>query len=232
MRLLLRMQTILLVEDNIDIQNLVGSLLKPMADLTTVSSIAGALDLIDKKKFDLILLDLMLDDGDGFILASHLKKTSNGKDVPVIFLTAKGETADKVTAFRMGAEDYIVKPFDLAEFKARIESRLLKIRAAREKQDSVEKGNLRLEASIQKARLINENQNLELTPLQFKILFFLANHEGEVVTRDKLSTMIWGEASDVGRSIDTHVTSLRKKLGPYSKYVKSVYGAGYTFQSH
>lgn len=226
------MQTVLLVEDSIDVQNLVSALIKPMADLATVSSVAGALELVDRQRFDLILLDVMLEDGDGFTLASHLKKTSNGKDTPIIFMTAKGETADKVAAFRLGAEDYIVKPFDLVEFRARVENRLEKIRAAKGRSDLVEKGNLRLEASIQKAYLIEENQNLELTPLQFKILCVLANNEGEIVTRDRLSTVIWGSATEAGRSIDTHITSLRKKMGPYSKYVRSVYGAGYTFQSN
>lgn len=219
---------ILLVEDSIDFQELVLILLSPIAKVTAVPSMSRALEEIANKEFDLFLLDVMLEDGDGFSLAEMLKRKLGTEDLPVIFLTSKSETKDRVTGFKLGAEDYIVKPLDMAEFRVRIEARLQKL-AGRKRLKDLVLGNIRLDVPMQRAFSMRDNRNLELTPLQFKLLFYLMSHEGQTISRDNLINEIWGQGVHVSRSVDTHINSLRKKLGSDATCIQSVYGAGYLF---
>lgn len=224
------MYNILLVEDSEDLQDLVKMVLSPIANLTIVPSVQAALQAISSGKFDLILMDVMLADGNGFDLTAQLRARPGGRDLPIIFMTSRGDIDDKITGFKLGAEDYIVKPFDSTELRLRVENRLQKMSSQR-KSDVIEVANLRMEIPLQKAFLVKENINLELTPLQFKILFYLVTHQGVVVSRDQLVSEIWGKDVHIGRSVDTHVNSLRKKFGRYAKYIQSVYGSGYTFDA-
>ncbi|MEK6555566.1 MAG: response regulator transcription factor, partial [Bdellovibrionota bacterium] len=185
---------ILVVEDSEDLQDLVKMILRPVAELTVVPSVSQALEIVTQKKFDLVLMDVMLSDGNGFDLTAQIRNLAHGQDLPIIFLTSKGEIGDKITGFKLGAEDYIVKPFDATELRLRVENRLQKIASAsNKKMDVIEIGNLRLEVPFQKAYLVKEGQNLELTPLQFKILFFLVTNKGSVISREKLVSEIWGK---------------------------------------
>lgn len=222
------MYQVLVVEDSLDTQALVSQLLQPLAHISIASSLAQALALVESKAFDLILMDVMLDDGDGFTLTSLLRKKTNGKNTPIIFMTSKSHIDDKTRGFNLGAEDYIVKPFEPAEFKLRIESRLHKIVSARNI-DQLVRGNFKFEAPLQKVYLIKENKPLNLTPLEFKIFFSLVNNNNEVMSRDQLSSLIWGEDKVSNRSVDTHINSLRKKLGVHSTCIQAIYGVGYTF---
>lgn len=224
------MYQILMVEDSLDSQELVTMLLKSIAQVAVAPSVEQAFKLFSKQRFDLILMDVMLEDGDGFSLTKKIRETPEGRNIPIVFLTSKSDIGDKKTGFKLGAEDYIVKPFDHDEFVLRLESRLEK--GHRNKgSDVMESGNLRLEVPLQNAILIQESKNLGLTPIQFKIIFFLMRNEGEVVAREKLISEIWGKDVHVGRSIDTHINALRKKLGVHANYIESVYGAGYIFNS-
>lgn len=223
------MYQILIVEDSIDIQEVLTLLLEPIANLHKVSSVKAALDILENHSFDLILMDVMLDDGDGFNLVAQIRQRPQGNNVPVIFLTSKSDITDKITGFQLGAEDYIVKPFDPREIRLRIESRLKKITSVKTIETMV-KGNLKLDIPLQKAYLIRDNLELGLTPLQFKILFYLMSHESKVISRDELISVIWGKDIHIGRSIDTHVNSLRRKLGENAKCIQAVYGAGYVFR--
>lgn len=218
---------VLHIEDSADSQELVLTALKSVCNVTHASSVREAMEIVDRKKFDLFLMDVMLTDGDGFTLTKALKQKANGKDVPVIFLTAKGEIDHKAAGFHLGADDYIVKPFDLAELRLRVESRLKKSR--KEDPQKLIRGNIQLEIPTQKAVLLREKQNLDLTPLQFKLLFFLMKNDEQVLNRDQLIDQIWGEGIQIGRSLDTHMNSLRKKLGPYATQIHTVYGQGYQF---
>jgi DNA-binding response OmpR family regulator len=222
------MYKVLVVEDSLDSQELVILLLKSIAEVTCTGSVVGALDWNKKEKFDLFLIDVMLEDGDGFSLTAQLRQTTHGRNAPVIFLTSEGQTRDKIVGFQLGAEDYIVKPFDPTEFFVRVQSRLQKIAHAK-KENHLVRGNLRLEVPLQKAYFIKENEVIPLTPIEFKILFFLMVHENDVISREKLVFAIWGDGVSVGRSIDTHVNSLRRKLNLYAFYIQSVYGLGYRF---
>lgn len=218
---------VLHVEDSIDSQELVANTLKSVCNITSASSVKDALALVEQKKFDLFLMDVMLGDGDGFNLTKILKQKPSCKDAPFIFLTSKGEIDHKTAGFHLGADDYIVKPFDLAELRLRVEARLKKTK--RDDPEKLIRGNLRLDIPTQKAYLIKENTNLDLTPLQFKLLFFLMKNEDQVLSREQLIDQIWGEGIQIGRSLDTHMNALRKKLGPYSAQIHTIYGQGYQF---
>ena len=221
---------VLHVEDSLDSQALVLTALKSVCEVTSVASVKEALATIDKKKYDLFLIDVMLEDGDGFSLTRALKQKPQSKDIPVIFLTAKGEIDHKAAGFHLGADDYIVKPFDLAELRLRVEARLKKVR--KDDPEKLVRGNIQLEIPTQKAFLIQEKQNLDLTPLQFKLLFFLMKNDEQILNRDQLIDQIWGEGIQIGRSLDMHMNSLRKKLGPYASQIHTIYGQGYQFLSN
>lgn len=225
------MYKILIVEDSVDIQELLTFVLSPIAQLSKVSSVRAALEAFQKENYDLILMDVMLEDGDGFSLTAEIRTIPNGKLIPIIFLTSKADISDKAIGFQLGAEDYIVKPFHPREVRLRIENRLQKIRSTKTS-DTLERGNFRLDIPLQKVYLIEENTEVSITPLQFKILFYLMSHDNEVISREQLISVIWGKDVHIGRSIDTHVNSLRRKLGSYAKCIQAVYGAGYVFRLH
>ncbi len=225
------MYKLLIVEDSLDIQDLLTIALKPIADLHISGSIHSAFEAFKKNKFDLILMDVMLEDGNGFELTQQLRMLPEGKNVPVIFLTSKNDIADKEAGFLLGAEDYIVKPCDLREVRLRIENRLKKLTLEKRSQTAGDlvKNHLRLVIPLQKVFI--KDEEIQVTPLQFKILFYLMSHESEVVPRDQLISEIWGKGVHVSRSIDTHVNSLRRKLGTYSSCIQAVYGTGYVFKA-
>lgn len=219
---------ILLVDDSVDVQDMVRSILKDIADIDVASSMAGTLQLINESTYDLILMDVGLEDGDGFDLTKKLHEIDSSKDTPIIFLTGKTDIEAKTKGFDLGAEDYIVKPFDREEFRLRVNNRLQKIKSASSGRRYI-RGNLKFEVPLQRAFLLKENKNLELTPLEFKLLYTIVSESPGVVSREKLGKVIWGADVHVGRSIDTHVNSLRKKMGSNSSHIETVYGMGYCF---
>ena len=229
------MYNILVVEDSLEVQLLLSSVLKPIGTVRIAPSVKAGLEEFQNQKFDLIMMDVMLEDGTGFELTEKLRQTPNGKHIPIIFLTSQSDIEDKIKGFDLGAEDYIVKPSDPREIRLRAEARLKKIEATKSMQAGHQKnltiGNLLLDVPLQKVQLIKENVDLGVTPLQFKILYYLMSRESQVVSRDELITEIWGKNVHIGRSVDTHINSLRRKLDQYSSYIQAVYGAGYTFQS-
>ncbi|OQW48880.1 MAG: hypothetical protein A4S09_13000 [Proteobacteria bacterium SG_bin7] len=224
------MHNILVVEDSVDVQELLTIVLEPIARIRRAGTVKSALEEFEAGKFDLILMDVMLDDGDGFSLTSEIRKKPHGKNIPIIFLTSKSDIADKEHGFQLGAEDYIVKPSDPREIRLRVQSRLQKLESHKYS-EYITKGNLHLDIPLHKAHLIKEDIDLGVTPLQFKILFYLMSHENEVISREQLISVIWGKNIHIGRSVDTHVNSIRRKLDGYSTYIQAVYGAGYVFKA-
>lgn len=223
------MYKILIVEDCLDLQEILTLVLSPIAQLYKAASLVEARRLFQENEYDLVLMDVMLEDGDGFTLTQELRNSLYGKNVPVFFLTSKNDIYDKIKGFELGAEDYIVKPFDPLEVKLRIEARLKKIRSASNSK-YVKGANLLLDLPLQKAYFVRENTEIDLTPIQFKILYCLMSSRDQVVSREKLVSDIWGNVH-LGRSVDTHINSLRRKLNTYSSCIQSVYGAGYVFKT-
>jgi len=180
---------------------------------------------------DLILLDVSLPDGNGFQLCSRLQHDDTFRNIPVIFLTAHTATADKITAFSVGADDYIEKPFDAAELRARIESKLKKRQWKVKQAEVLRRGALRLDVTRYRAYcLLGDTEKvLDLTAREFRILHHLATREGRIVTREQLLQCIWDDAVVVDRTVDTHVSNLRRKLGDLGEVIETVRGVGYRF---
>ncbi len=184
---------------------------------------------VEKETPDLLVIDVMLPDFDGFRIANFLKNRPDLSDVPIIFLTARASEEDKIRGFELGADDYITKPFSTKEFIARVKAVLR--RAGKIKETNVFKIQ-GLEVDTVKVKVKIEGREIKLTPSEFKILKFLLENYGKPVSRNRLIEHIWGYNHDAGdRTIDVHIKHLRDKLGKYGKYIKTVRGFGYKFES-
>lgn len=179
----------------------------------------------------LILLDIGLPDGNGLELCAELQGESPTREIPIIFLTGQGEVAHKVTAFAMGAEDYLVKPFSPLELKARLEARLKKLQNKNGSGSTICRGMLEIDAATQRVFRLEGSIRvaISLTPKEFKLLFHLARFEDRVFSRDQLLTLAWTDAQVYDRTVDTHISAIRKKLGHLSEYIESISGEGYRF---
>jgi DNA-binding response OmpR family regulator len=223
---------ILLVEDSTDVLNLVRIALGNLAHIEWAKSLSEASKAVHKKAFDLILLDVMLPDGDGYRLCSILQTDDQMKNVPVIFLTAKNSVSDKVLGFSVGADDFISKPFDGTELKARIEARLRKRDREKMRADILKFGDLEINKTTQRVQIYEEgvSVDVDLTPIEFKLLLLLCKQGGKVYSREEILNTVWGDSIHVyNRSVDTHVSKLRKKLGSKADFIESVHGTGYRF---
>jgi DNA-binding response OmpR family regulator len=213
---------ILVVEDEVPISNLIKLNLN-MANYECKQCYDGqeALNMLETENFDLILLDVMLPKIDGFTLFQKIKPL----EIPVIFLTAKTSVGDKVSGLRMGADDYITKPFEGIELIARIENVLRHYN----KHSKILKCK-NLEINLEE-RTVKENGNIiELTLKEFDLLAFLVQNKNVVITREKLVEKVWGyDYVGETRTIDNHIQKLRKKL-TLKDSIKTVFGLGYRLE--
>lgn len=226
------MSRILLVEDSVDSQLLVASVLGGSHDLVCASSFAEAQSFISRSHFDLILLDISLPDGDGYQLCTFLQSDSATKDVPIIFLTAHNEVANKIMGLSLGADDYIVKPFEPLQLKKRIDLKLRSLMNGKQSAEVIRRGNLQIDVLSRQVHLSQNNnlKTLEMTPIEFKLLLSFVRHTDLAMTPNRILSSVWGDDLPVSeRSIDTYVNNLRKKLSPDADYIQPVYGKGYVF---
>lgn len=223
---------ILLIEDNPADKLVVVRTLGKDYSLTCVTSSEEAFPILNKESFELILLDIKLPDEDGFRICSRLKSQENTRDIPVFFLTGQFDPQDKVMGFSLGADDYIVKPFETSEFRARIAAKLKKQRASAA--FTFSSGIFQFDANKQKAFISNGGtpKDLKLTAIEFRLLFHFLRHEDHVLSRQQLLQVLWGHDTHVtDRTVDSHIYTLRKKLGSYKNCIHSVHGIGYKFET-
>ena len=226
-------ETILVVDDNKEIVYSISELLK-YEGYQVVKAYDGmeALKALETNQIDLILLDVMMPKMDGLEVCRRIRKLGN---TPVMMLTAKGETFDKVLGLELGADDYMVKPFDTKEVVARIKAVLRRCTAATTQTEStegvIEFDNLRLDMNSYELRV--KGKVVEAPPKELELLNCLASHPNRVYTRDQLLDEVWGfEYYGDSRTIDVHVKRLREKLaGASDKWeLKTVWGVGYKFE--
>jgi len=217
--------TILVVEDESSIASFVSLYLKNAGyAVKTAATGTDALNLAAAQMPALIVLDLMLPDIDGLEVCRRIRQHS---DVPILMLTARDEDVDKIIGLEVGADDYLTKPFNPRELVARIKSILR--RSAPERRDLetevIQHGELRVDAGRREAMV--GDQEVQLAPKEFDLLWELLDHRGLVLTRDQLLERVWGYtfAGDT-RTVDVHVRQLRRKLGDASPIV-TVWGVGY-----
>lgn len=223
--------SILLVEDSKEIHRMVSqALMGPLVNLEWAQSISEAEKAMDKSTFEIILLDIELPDGNGLELCSKIQMKY--PELPIFFLTSHSELSEKVMGFSAGADDYITKPFNPLELKARVEAKLKKLEIIKQTADILKWKEIEINKASQEVKILNDNKfdDIELTALEYKLLTYFANKIGNVIDRDTMLNDIWGADVHVySRSVDTHVSKLRKKLGPVSHIIESVHGAGYKF---
>jgi DNA-binding response OmpR family regulator len=218
-------QTVLVVEDEASIASFVAAYLKNAGyAVRTTASGAEALKLVASEKPALVVLDLMLPDMDGVEVCRRIRQTT---DMPVLMLTARDEDVDKIIGLEVGADDYMTKPFNPRELVARVRAILRRATTEREKGESavLVHGDLTVDAGRREARVGEEE--IQLAPKEFDLLWELLDHRGLVLTRDQLLERVWGYtfAGDT-RTVDVHVRQLRRKLGDASPIV-TVWGVGY-----
>jgi DNA-binding response OmpR family regulator len=220
-----RVQNVLVVEDEASIASFVSLYLKNAGyRVRTVSNGADALAQFSIEAPDLIVLDLMLPDIDGIEVCRRIRKTS---DVPVLMLTARDEDVDKIIGLEVGADDYLTKPFNPRELVARVKAILRRATPEKRERESatIQHGDLHVDAGRREVRVGEEE--IQLAPKEFDLLWELLDHRGLVLTRDQLLERVWGYtfAGDT-RTVDVHVRQLRRKLGDASPIV-TVWGVGY-----
>jgi two-component system alkaline phosphatase synthesis response regulator PhoP len=218
-------QTILVVEDESSIASFVSLYLKNAGySVRTAATGTEALSQAATGDASLIILDLMLPDIDGIEVCRRIRKTS---DVPILMLTARDEDVDKIIGLEVGADDYLTKPFNPRELVARVKSILRRATPERRQVESAQlkHGELSIDAGRREVRV--GEQEIQLAPKEFDLLWELLDHRGLVLTRDQLLERVWGYtfAGDT-RTVDVHVRQLRRKLGDASPIV-TVWGVGY-----
>lgn len=237
------MPSILLVEDNAALaQGLKSNLEFEGHDVALAATAREALTALSRTGaasqngalFDLIVLDLMLPDADGYRVLRTLRE--NGDATPVLILTALGEEADKVRGFRFGADDYVTKPFGLLELLARVDALLRRSRltAATDAENVVVFGDVRVDLRARSATC--KGRPVALRPKEFELFAALVRREGKVATRHELLREVWGyDPAVVSRTVDTHVAELRRKLEPdaaHPVHFVTVLKTGYRFSRH
>lgn len=212
---------ILLVEDNeMIVKGLVYSLSKEGFETNTAYNAQEAESKIESNVYDIIILDVMLPDGNGFELCKHIK---GNKDIPIIFLTAKDDEKDVVNGFNLGADDYVIKPFRTMELISRIYNVL---RRYNKDKNVIEIGQVRID--LEANRVYVDNKEVEFTALEYKILVLLYTNAGKTVTREKILDKIWDVAGNFvnDNTLTVYVKRIRDKLGK-SDVIKTIKGIGY-----
>jgi DNA-binding response OmpR family regulator len=220
------MKRILLVDDETRMLDLLCLYLAPYG-FKCIKATSGkeALTYLEKEKVDLVILDVMMPEMDGWTTCRNIREFS---DVPIIMLTARGETADKIKGLKYGADDYVTKPFDEAELLARIEALLRRTR-------NLAEGNLYfngLEWNEDSIEVKYKSQLIPLTPKEFELIGLFLKNPNKVFSRDHLMSVIWGLKSHIDdRTIDSHIRNLREKLRnagfPIDNHLFTVWGIGY-----
>ncbi len=221
---------IAIVDDEPDIVELVSvSLKKAMFQVEGCPDAESFYRLLDKQILDLIILDLMLPDADGFEICKRLKKNDKYSSIPVIMLTAKGEETDKILGLEFGADDYVTKPFSPKELVARVKAVLRRWQNHSESEPFVAGGILTVNLETYQAFV--EGKDIELTTTELRILSLLLSKKGKVFSRYDILDYLWGNDKIVlDRTIDVHIRNLREKLGKAGQIIKNIRGVGYKLE--
>lgn len=223
---------VLLVEDE---QGLIVTLTDRLTsegfEVTSAADGKAGFELASSEVFDLIILDVMLPKKNGYDVARDLRQ--KGIQTPILMLTAKGETIDKVLGFKLGADDYLTKPFEVIELLARVEALL---RRSPTQAQSTPNGAFRfgeIGVDFKRAEVTRKNSPVEMSAMEFRLLQFFIENRGTVHSRDDLLDAVWGyDAMPTTRTVDVHIAWLRQKIEEnprHPQYIQTVHGMGYRF---
>ncbi len=230
------MYHILVVDDEARIR----SIIKKYAEfeghtVTEAGDGMEAVRLCRKEGFDIIIMDIMMPELDGFSACREIRKIS---DTPIIMLSARGEEYDKINGFEIGIDDYVVKPFSAKELMLRVEAIMKRGTMRSSSSTEAQKPNVKVEldngglvADIT-ARIVYINgERIEMSPKEYDLFFYMLENRNIALSREKLLSAVWGyDFFGDARTLDTHIKLLRKSLGEYSKYIVTLRGVGYRFE--
>ena len=231
-------QRILIVDDDENIAELISLYLtKEFFETEIAYNGRSALELVKDFKPHLVLLDIMLPDIDGYEVCTEIRKTMQ---IPIIMLSAKGEVFDKVLGLKLGADDYMIKPFDSNELVARVKAVLRRTNYTPERNNLVAETDHNgdfveydgLLVNLTNYTVVFEGNQIEMPPKELELLYFLANHPNQVFTREQLLDRLWGyEFVGDSRTVDVHIKRLREKIHDGSNWsITTVWGKGYKFE--
>lgn len=225
------MQKVLIVDDDPEIMEWLSTDLKLSGFYTDTAN--NGLDGLQKSQngnYDLIILDVMMPKMDGFEVCKNIRKSARTKETPIILLTAKGAIQDKVTGFGSGADDYLIKPFDIQELLVRMRALMRRTGyTGSVREEVLESGDLKLYPDSLEVHI--QNKLVKLTPTEFEILYCLMQHINQAVKLTMLLNEVWGYDSDEDvRMVRVHIGGLRNKIEPnpkYPRYLHTVTNVGY-----
>lgn len=224
------MKRLLLIEDEPGlVLTLRDRLTREGYAIETSSDGESGLERAAREPFDLVLLDVMLPRLNGFDVLRELRK--RGAEMPVIMLTAKSQVVDKVVGLKLGADDYVTKPFEMVELLARIEAKLRRVPTVAHPSEGYQFDDVRVD--FRRAEVTRNGAPLDLSAREFQLLKYFIEHRGATLTREELLNEVWGYNSMPStRTVDVHVAWLRQKIEPnprHPQYILTVHGMGYKF---
>ncbi len=186
-----------------------------------------AVEKCEKNTYDLVIMDIMMPELDGFSAVKEIKKTH--PDMPFIMLSALGEEYDKIHGFDLGVDDYVVKPFSTKELMMRIQAILKRTKSADTNSEKFVVDDLMIDYSARTVTI--EGKRVQLSPKEYDLLTYLVKNQGIALTREQLLSNVWGyDFFGDDRTLDTHIKLLRRNLGDYAKYIVTLRGVGYRFE--
>lgn len=222
--------SVLIADDETRIRNLLKLFFEKEGwEVVEASDGWEAVAKVTERSFDIVVLDLMMPKMDGWTACPKIREA---RDIPIIMLTARGEESDRILGFELGADDYVVKPFSPKELVMRIKALLRRSKKENRQKDKSKRlvfPGLNIDAT---ARTVALNDiHLNLTPIEFDLLYFLASKPGRAYSREQLLENVWGyDYYGDARTVDTHIKRLREKLNDKSKWIATVWGVGYKFE--
>ena len=220
--------TLLVVDDESRIRELIRKYaVFEGYEVVEASNGMEAVDLCRSRNFDLVIMDVMMPELDGFSACREIRKTSQ---VPMLMLSARGEEYDRIHGFELGVDDYVVKPFSPRELIMRVGAILKRSGVAAETaHETVFFGSLEIDFSARRVTI--DGTEVELSPKEYDLLFYMVRNRGIALTREKLISEVWGyDFFGDDRTLDTHIKLLRKSLGSYADRITTLRGVGYRFE--
>ncbi|HWR44992.1 response regulator transcription factor [Sporomusa sp.] len=217
-------KTVLIVDDEQRMRKLVADfLMRESYDILEADNGHAALDILSGKKVDLVILDVMMPEPDGWTVCRKIRKSSN---VPVIMLTAKGEEVDQLFAFELGADEYVTKPFSPKVLTARVNALFRRI----ETDKTASHSGLMIDSAARQVFI--DSQLIDLSPKEYELLIYLTDNTGHALSRQQILDQVWtyDYFGDL-RTVDTHINRLRSKLGDKSSLIHTIRGYGYRFEA-
>ena len=204
-------------------------------EVTEAADGMEAVLLCRKNEYDLIIMDIMMPELDGFSACREIRKNSA---TPIIMLSARGEEYDRINGFEVGIDDYVVKPFSPKELMLRIEAIMKRVKNGRESKVDAHKQNVVIEmdggglkADVTARLVFIDGKRIEMSPKEYDLFFYLLSNRNIALSREKLLCEVWGyDFYGDARTLDTHIKLLRRSLGKYSKYIVTLRGVGYRFE--